>query len=109
MKLILSNGYPSPMPTHLTEVELDNIIDDAPGVILELDGVVHYEWKHTLTIEFESRAAFHQAVNLTGWDEYAPLILDAETDPDEGYEHPAIIADGIAYCGFIVRCDDPRH
>ena len=92
---------------------------EAQGVTLELAGVVHFEWKHCVTVEFADRDTYDKAKRLTGWEAYDEdeLILEAPTKSDEGYDHPAIIAQvpyeleegygegtapSTAYCGFYL-------
>lgn len=104
MKLHLLNGYPFPFPTSISERASDEIADAASGVHLEIDGVTHFEWVHTVTIEFESRAACERAIELTGWNYWDEerMVLEAMTSAGDGYGHPAIVVRDKAYCGFTV-------
>ena len=111
MKLILQNGYPSPWfeVTGLGE----KYAEAAAGVSLTLEGVRHFQWLHTVTIEFKDFESYEKARNLTGWKCWGTdLVLEAETCADEGYGHPAIVANvpygehpKTAYCGFILVGD----
>lgn len=113
MKLILENGFPSPWPESIPEDEAEGIATDAPGVRLILDGVVHFEWKYTITVEFKDLESYEAAKKITGWKPWGTeLILEAPFSCAEGYEHPAILADvpyeehpRTAYCGFILAED----
>lgn len=104
MKLILTNGYPHPYPPNLTEAEADEIADNAQGEVRVIDGVVHFEWKYDVTVEFATVQIAYMYQQELGWKRWGndPLILEAPTSAADGYDHPAIIADGIAYCGFIL-------
>ena len=110
MKLTLMNGYPSPYPVALSIDDADSFAEAAGGITLTIEGVRHFEWKHTVTIEFEDFESFEKARDQTGWKRWGTdLILEAETSPKEGYDHPAIVADvpydnypKTAYCGFIL-------
>lgn len=105
MNLILRNGYPFPFPLNATEDEQVEINEEAQGQRLELKDVVCFEWLHTVTVEFASVEAAKAAQQATGWNRWDsnPLVLEAPTNSGEGYDHPAIIADGKAWCGFLLR------
>jgi hypothetical protein len=113
MILTLQNGYPSPWPKDLLPSEADGYAEAAGGVRLTLHGVVHFEWKHTITVEFKDHESYEAAKAATGWKPWdAALILEAPFDCTEGYEHPAILADvpyedapRTAYCGFMLTED----
>ncbi|MEB8514713.1 hypothetical protein [Acidithiobacillus ferriphilus] len=100
MRLILRNGYPYPYPPQTSEVEDETHSANAGGITLELPGVVHFEWLHTVTVEFENDDAFEHAQRITGWTTWSPRVLEAKTSAADGYQHPAIIAGDFAYCGF---------
>lgn len=102
MKLVLQNGYPYPYPEGLSEAESDVIAGRAGGAELVLSGVTHVQWLHTVTVEFADSTAFEDARRLTGWTQWSPLVLEAPTCADEGYDHPAIITGSVAYCGFVL-------
>lgn len=102
MKLILQNGYPYPYPTGLSEAEGEAINEGARSRTLTLSGVTHVQWLHTVTVEFADATAFEDARRLTGWQQWSPLVLEAPTSADEGYDHPAIIVTDVAYCGFVL-------
>lgn len=108
MKLILLNGYPYPYPQNLTEYDQEDLANAASGNTLEISGIVHFEWLHTVTVEFESYEVMHSAQTLTGWERWSPdmPILEAFTSIADGYDHPAILANGMAYCGFILKEDN---
>lgn len=95
MNLNLGNGYPYPA----TELPDDY---DSRSFSLEIEGVVHFEWRHTLTIEFDSLASFEKAKDQTGWKEWSPLVLEATYSDEDGYSHPAIITKDMAYCGLML-------
>jgi len=100
MKLILQNGYPYPCPAEGTPDDYD-----ARDYELILDDVCHFEWKHTVTVEFKSHDAAHAARELTSWRwwDNDGLILEAAIDEQDGYAHPAICTKDMAYCGFILK------
>ncbi len=102
MKLILTNGYPYPYPEGLTAEQNESIAQDAPGHRLEIDGVRHFEWLHTVTVEFTYMDQFNKALDLTGWEFYSFRVLEAPTSVRDGYDHPAIVVKDMAYCGFIL-------
>ena len=109
MKLILQNGYPSPWPKEIEDEEGEGYAAAASGVGLTLEGVIHFEWKYTITVEFKDRESFDKAKAATGWTSWSDLILEADTHAGEGYGHPAIVANvpygehpKTAYCGFIL-------
>jgi len=108
MKLHLLNGYPFPYPKDLTPEQEESHADDASGITLDIDNVSHFEWVHTLTIEFTSMFAARTAVSQTGWAFYdeSRLVLEAKVSSEDGYGHPAIVAGDKAYCGFILLPDD---
>ena len=112
MKLILQNGYPSPWPEGIEDEEGEGYAAAAFGVELRLEGVVHFEWKYTVTVEFKDRESYEKAQTITGWKRWSAddgLVLEAETNAGEGYGHPAIVANvpyeehpKTAYCGFML-------
>lgn len=109
MKLILKNGYPSPWPKEIEDEEGEGYAAAAFGVELRLEGVVHFEWKYTVTVEFKDRESYEKAKAATGWTKWEGLTLEAPVNALEGYGHPAIVAavpyeqfPSTAYCGFIL-------
>lgn len=103
MKLLLTNGYPYPYPEGLSEEESERLSEQAPGNQLELHSVKHFEWLHTVTIEFDNALGVLEAKAKTGWTTWNNgLVLEAKTSTGDGYGHPAIVAGDIAYCGFIL-------
>lgn len=110
MKLILMNGYPSPYPVAPSIDGAGNFVEAAGGITLTIEGVRHFDWLHTVTVEFEDFESFEKARGQTGWKRWdTDLVLEAETNPEEGYAHPAIVANvpydnhpKTAYCGFIL-------
>ena len=117
MKLILQNGYPSPWPEGIEDEEGEGYAYAAPVVDLKLEGVVHFEWKHYLTVEFRDLEAYEKAKTITGWKKWGyGLVLEAETHAGEGYGHPAIVANvpyeehpKTAYCGFMLVALKPNE
>lgn len=105
MKLRLCNGYPYPYPANATEQESEQLAEQAGGNYLDIEGVTGFERLHTVTVMFESLAAMYKAQAKTGWSVWAPLVLEAETSAADGYDHPAIIANGMAYCGHNLTHD----
>lgn len=107
MRLILTHGYPYPFPESLSEAEEETISANASNVRLELEGVVHFEWLHTITVQFASREEADCARSVAGWEwwDEASHILEAPSNVDEGYNHPAILAENHAYCGFQLVAD----
>ena len=108
MKLILQNGYPSPWFEVMGLGE--RYAEAAAGVSLTLEGVIHFQWLHTVTVEFRDRESYNKARAITGWKDWGDgLVLEADTRAGEGYGHPAIVANvpyeehpKTAYCGFIL-------
>ena len=115
MKLILQNGYPSPWPEGIEDEEGEGYAAAAAGVGLTLEGVIHFEWKYTVTVEFKDRESYDKAQAITGWKRWSTddgLVLAADTHAGEGYGHPAIVVNvpyeehpKTAYCGFILMED----
>lgn len=105
MRLTLMNGYPFPYPDNLTEAEQAAISDAASGYEVSFSGVRHFEWLHTVTVEFYAYGAFHAARKLTGWAEWSGLILEAKLSAEDGYDHPAIVVGNMAYCGFSLTVE----
>lgn len=104
MRLKLINGYPFPYPQGLPTAESDAINDQAKEKCFEINGVVHFEWLHTLTVQFGTDDPTFEPETLTGWKwwDRANNVLEAHTSSEEGYGHPAIIVGDTAYCGFIL-------
>jgi hypothetical protein len=109
MLLTLQNGYPFPYPTDLSDAEQDDIADEAAGYSVDIPGVVHFEWKHTVTVEFDGLLSANAARDATGWETWGndPKILEAKTSAADGYGHPAIIIGPTAYCGFMLSLEEP--
>lgn len=103
MRLRLINGYPYPYPKGLTQEQEDDVNEAALSRTLEIEGVVHFEWLHTVTVEFDSWGSYNSATNLTGWKAWSFLVLEAQTSSGDGYNHPAIVVGNTAYCGFILE------
>ena len=99
MELILTNGYPLIFPE--TQDDLNNY--DAREYFIKIPGVIHFEWKYELTVEFADHRALKKAQEITGWPVYQANILTAPYDDKDGYEAPAIIVKDKAYCGFILH------
>jgi hypothetical protein len=106
MLLTLQNGYPFPYPTHLTDAEQEVHSEAAGGKRLVLEGVSHFQWLHTVTVEFVDHNAMLTAQKATGWEIWSGLVLEAKTSSEDGYTHPAIVARNMAYCGFILYPED---
>ncbi|HQT89956.1 MAG TPA: hypothetical protein PK677_15685 [Acidiphilium sp.] len=98
MRLLLRNGHPYPKKASAAEQE--NHSGNTGGVMLDITGVVHFEWLHVITVEFEDDEAFEHAQRTTGWKTWSYRVLEAQTSPADGYQHPAIIAANCAFCGF---------
>ena len=112
MKLILSHGYPHPMPENLTDEEVDELADSHLRT-LTLSGVTHFEQKYTTTVEFKTAEDAAAARVVTGWPYWGEnyTILEASSTND-GYEFPSIItneasngAPQTAYCSIIIMED----
>jgi hypothetical protein len=106
MRLILQNGYPYPYPEGLLSPDEEaKIAEAAAGKTFEINGVIHFEWKHTLTVEFGDQDEHFNPQELTGWRRWGSErnILEALTSGLDGYDHPAIIVGDTAYCGFILK------
>lgn len=107
MRLALRNGYPYPYPSGISEAEQERIANDAPDHEIVLHGVRHFEWLHTVTVEFRSLYHYQLALETTLWRPWdaSRWILEATTSAEDGYEHPAIIVRDKAYCGFALMED----
>jgi hypothetical protein len=107
MKLILTNGYPYPYPKDATDDRQLELCEQAPGNTLQIPGVVNFEWKHTVTVQFADSERCELAREFTGWESWSesPPTLEARTSAGDGYDHPAIIAGDMAYCGFMLLND----
>lgn len=104
MKLILEAPYPYPLPD---DYDSDKwLYSHDAALTLELDNVVHFEWKHTITVEFDTYQHMREAQELTGWPKWGDPdyhILEAPTSVEDGYYgHSAILVKDRAYCGFIL-------
>ena len=111
MKLLLSHGYPHPMPENLTE-EVDAFAESRLRARI-LYEVKHFEQKYTTTVEFKTARDAAAAHEVTGWPYWGQsrTILEAPSTAD-GYEFPSIITneefDGApqtAYCALIILED----
>lgn len=100
MKLILQNGYPYPYPLNATEEEQEKLSMAAPGNRLEIEGVCFLQWLHTMTVELSTFEHYEEAKRLTDWEHWCHNVLEAPTSAADGYDHPAILVGGMAYCGF---------
>lgn len=110
MKLILTNRYPFPFPPDLTAEEQETVSNNATDHDLTLDGVIHFQWLHTLTVEFKDEGHLAEAVERTGWkpwgDDKDRFILEAATSRLDGYDsHPAVIVRNEAWCGAMIVAD----
>ena len=112
MKLLLSHGYPHPMPENLTEEEVDAFAESRLRARI-LYEVKHFEQKYTTTVEFKTASDAAAAHEVTGWPYLGQsrTILEASSTAD-GYEFPSIITneefDGApqtAYCAIIILED----
>ena len=112
MKLLLSHGYPHPMPENLTDEEVDEFAESRLRA-LTLYEVKHFEQKYTTTVEFKTAGDAAAAHGVTGWPYWGQsrTILEAPSTAD-GYEFPSIITneefDGApqtAYCALIILED----
>ena len=112
MKLLLSHGYPHPMPENLTEEEVDEFAESRLRA-LTLYEVKHFEQKYTTTVEFKTASDAAAPHAVTGWPYWGQsrTILEAPSTAD-GYEFPSIITneefDGApqtAYCALIILED----
>jgi hypothetical protein len=102
MKLLLTNGYPYPCPD---DFDLEKEGYDARDYEVQLTGVTHFEWLHTVTVEFSTIEACEEAKAKTGWADWSSYVLEAGASAEDGYDHPAIIVRDKAYCGFILSND----
>ena len=107
MNLILQNGYPYPYPEHLSDDEQAVLSHEATDLdnSLTIAGVVHFEWKYTITVEFASHEQAKTAMAQTGWRwwDQGGVILEAASSSKDGYDQSAIITGNKAYCGFILE------
>ncbi len=106
-QLRLTNGYPHPYDLDADSEQVDQWAEEAGGNARIVSGVVHFQWLHTVTVEFASvRDAEAAVARFPEWTQYGraeDLILEIPQDADEGYAHPALIAGGMAWCGFILE------
>lgn len=101
MRLVLENGYPYPLPQGF---DFDRY--EARGHEVILDDVARVEWLHTLTVEFSHVDAYQSAKKRSGcWQRWSHRVLEAVVSSDEGCEHPAIVFNDKAYCGFVLMAD----
>lgn len=101
MRLVLENGYPYPLPS-----DFDSDGYDARSHEVVIHSVARIEWLHTLTVEFAHLDAFEAARQRSRcWKRWSHLVLEAIVSSADGYEHPAIVFDGKAYCGFVLMQD----
>lgn len=106
MILNLNCGYPYPYPENLTDNQSEILSQAAGDFTLELKDVIHFEWMHELTIGFKSHEAAVAAQLRTNWAWYdGATILAAPTSSEDGYIAPAIVTNGMAWCGFILLPD----
>lgn len=114
MKLILTNRYPYPYPENVSVEGGERISSEATDYDLTLDGVIHVQQLHTLTVEFLDEGHMAEAVERTGWERWGTepnrFILEAKTSKEDGYDnHPAIIVRNEAWCGLILKSDATTH
>lgn len=116
MKITLSNGYPFPYPHDESMNLLEDIAAGAGDFSFTIEGVAHFEFKHTVTVEFDSRESFDAAKVLTGWDVWDSnsFVLEANYSFEDGYGgFPALIlaqkyesagvkTEKICFCGVQV-------
>lgn len=106
MRLILTNGYPFPYPTGLLSPDEEEKVNEAAtGKTFEINGIRHFEMKHTVTVEFVDFESFEISQHLTSWPKWSDLTLEAKASAEDGYQHPAIVVGDTAYCGFILMED----
>lgn len=103
MKLHLTRGYPYPFPDHRPPEEQETINEGSASRSLTIEGVTHFEWVHTVTVEFDTWGSANAAQSLTGWKSWSYRVLEAQTSSGDGYDHPAIVVGNTAYCGFILE------
>ena len=105
MKLILNDGYPFPYPKDLTEEQQDELSQASGNHQITIEGVKYFEWRFTITVEFNTYEDMEAAMYQTGWKRWEgyKYVLEAPTSQPDGREFPAIIANGLAYCHFIVE------
>lgn len=104
MRLTLTNAYPYPYPEGLTEAEQEAITERCGDYNLEINGVVHFQWLHTVTVEFANSVDFLAYEMKLGWRVWSSCayVLEAPTSSADGYDHPAVIVNDMAYCGIIL-------
>ena len=112
MKLLLSHGYPHPMPKNLAGEEVDEFAESNLRARI-LYEVKHFEQQYTTTVKFKTASAAAAAHEVTGWPYWGQgrTILEAPSTSD-GYEFPSIITneefDGApqtVYCALIILED----
>ena len=111
MRLVLKNGYPFPYPAKASEQAMERLSEGAASRSITLLGVVNFEWLHTLTVQFVNQTSVAAAVFQTQWKDFGSsegTVLEAELSEKDGYDHPAIVAKGWAYCGFMLLPDAPN-
>ena len=70
MKLLLSHGYPHPMPENLTEAEESRL---RARILYEIK---HFEQKYTTTVEFKTAVDAAAAHAVTGWPYWGQKLAD---------------------------------
>jgi hypothetical protein len=111
MKLILTNHYPFPYPENISEEHGERLSSESTDRQLELHNVIHFEQKHTTTVEFGDLEAYTEAKQKTGWKPWGTegteqFILEAPVSSDDGYgPYAAIIVKNEAWCGTILAAD----
>lgn len=127
MKLIFQIGYPWDNGKAFSDSDVEKGLEElvsekAPSVSLTLEGVIHVELKHTMTVQFVSPEATKQAQAITGWEYWdkEDNILYRDPDPSAGYDFGGFIVDRpylielageprtwpqTEFCGFIVAAD----
>lgn len=127
MKLIFENGYPWNNGESLSEADIEKgiealVSDVTTSVTLTIEGVLHVELKHTMTVQFVSREAAQKAQALIGWEYWDEdnNVLFRDPVADAGYDFGGFIVDRpysivlagetrtwpqTEFCGFIVAAD----
>lgn len=99
MKLLLESGYPHPLPEGF-----DVDAYDASENQVFIEGVRHFEWRRTLTLEFADWQTCQRAQEASGyWRPYGfGPQLEAVVSDANCYWHPSIVYGDKAYRGFAL-------
>jgi hypothetical protein len=117
MKIILSRRYPIPYPSNLSVLSHDMLAVQAASQSLEIKGVITFEWKRTILIEFASEEHADVVRQITGWAYFKDdlqttrlnNILEVKTSCIEAIPLPPAWLEGngkFGWCGMHIVNDE---